>query len=120
MTPHRRGTSAVASPSEQRRALDRVVQPDQLTARDRLAAILVLVFGQQLEDVVRLRVDDVTSTDETVTISLGSIQIALPPPLDEPYVSSSPTPAKVRQPHTQPLLGSSAAAPPASTSAQAT
>jgi hypothetical protein len=42
------------------------------------------VFGQQIEDVVRLTWDDVTVTDEIVTIRLGTSGIALLAPLDEP------------------------------------
>jgi hypothetical protein len=41
--------------------------------------ILVLIAGQQIENVVA-----VTITDELVTITLGASEIALPAPLDEP------------------------------------
>ena len=58
---------------------------DGLEARDRAAAILILVFGQQAENIARLTWDDVTITEELVTIQLGTIQIALPDPLDPPW-----------------------------------
>ena len=54
-------------------------------ARDRAAAILILVFGQQAENIARLTWDDVTITEELVTIQLGTIHIALPDPLDRPW-----------------------------------
>jgi len=44
----------------------------------------VLVFGQQIEDVVQLTWNDVNVTEELVTIRLGSIDIALTDPLDGP------------------------------------
>ena len=42
---HRRGTSPKLPKSEQDAAVERVVHTDELTARDRAAAILVIVFG---------------------------------------------------------------------------
>jgi integrase len=85
MTPHRRGTSPKLSAREQDTALQRVVNPEQLNPRDRAAAILVLVFAQQIQDIVRLTWDDVTITDELVTVRLGELPIELPPPLDQPW-----------------------------------
>ncbi|MFH5877246.1 hypothetical protein [Arthrobacter sp. NA-172] len=52
---------------------------DVLDARDRAAAILILVFGQQVENIARLTWDDVTITDELVIIHLGTIQIVPDP-----------------------------------------
>ena len=85
MTPHRRGTSPKLSAADQGEAVHRVVHSGELSPRDRAAAVLVIVFGQQLEHVVRLTWRDVTVTDELVTISLGNTEIALPPPLDDPW-----------------------------------
>ncbi|WP_217905984.1 Fis family transcriptional regulator [Kocuria salina] len=85
MTPHRRGTSPRLSLPDQHRAIDLVTVSGDLPARDRAAAILVLVFGQQIEDVVKLTWQDVTVTDELVTIVLGADPIALPAPLDGPW-----------------------------------
>lgn len=81
---HRRGTSPKLSKSEQDAAVERVVHTDELTVRDRAAAILVVVFGQHIEDVVQLTWNDVTVTDDVVTIRLGKTEFALPAPLDEP------------------------------------
>jgi hypothetical protein len=84
MTPHRRGTSPRASADEQDQALHRVVHTDELTPRDRFAATLVLVFGQQIEHVVRLTWADVSITEELASVTLGRTSIAPPDPLDEP------------------------------------
>lgn len=84
IAPHRRGTSPKLSKSEQDAAVERVVHTDELPVRDRAAAILVLVFGQHIEDVIRLTWDDVTVIDDVVTVRLGKTEFALPSPLDEP------------------------------------
>lgn len=88
IAPHRRGTSSKLPKSEQDAAVERVVHTDDLTVRDRAAAILVLVFGQHIEDVVKLTWDDVTVTDDVVTVRLGKTELALPSPLDEPFAAT--------------------------------
>jgi hypothetical protein len=64
----------------------------RLTPRDRAAAILVLVFGQQIQDVVGLTWDDVKVTEELVTVRVGAIEIALPDPLAGPWRELAATP----------------------------
>jgi hypothetical protein len=81
---HRRGTSTRMNTADQHHALQRVVHTKELTPRDRAAAILVLVFGQQIQDVVALTWDELTITPELVTLRIGDTGIALPAPLDEP------------------------------------
>jgi integrase len=85
IVPHRRGTSPRLAKPGQDEALKRVIDADGLEARDRAAAILILVFGQQAENIARLTWNDVTITEELVTIQLGTIQIALPDPLADPW-----------------------------------
>ncbi|WP_202870730.1 hypothetical protein [Kribbella sp. VKM Ac-2571] len=82
---HRRGTSPRMSAVDQEQAVQRVVHTDELAPRDRAAAILVLVFGQQIEGVVGLTWDDVKVTKDLVTVRVGAIEIALPDPLDGPW-----------------------------------
>ncbi|MGD3152500.1 Fis family transcriptional regulator [Tsukamurella tyrosinosolvens] len=86
MTPHRRGTSAKMCAEDQQDVVASITsnQP-ALNPRDRAAAILVLVFGQQIDRVVKLTWDHVIASDELVTVTLGDIAIALPAPLDEPF-----------------------------------
>jgi integrase len=64
------------SKAEQDAAVERVVHTDELTVRDRAAAILVIVFGQHIEDVIQLTWNDVTVTDDVVTVSLGKTEFA--------------------------------------------
>jgi len=82
---HRRGTSPRMNAMDQEQAVQRVVHSDELSPRDRAAAILVLVFGQQIEDVVGLTWNDFKVTDDLVTVRIGAIEIALPDPLDGPW-----------------------------------
>jgi hypothetical protein len=77
-------------------AVERVVYTDELTARDWAAAILVIVFGQHIEDVIRLTWDNVTVADEVVTVRLGKTEFALPSPLDEPMPQLSAAPGKTK------------------------
>ncbi|MEV8112386.1 Fis family transcriptional regulator [Pseudarthrobacter oxydans] len=84
IVPHRRGTSPRLAKPGQDEALKRIID-DGLDTRDRAAAILILVFGQQAENIARLTWNDVSITEELVTIQLGTIQIALPDPLDKPW-----------------------------------
>ncbi|MBC7289801.1 MAG: Fis family transcriptional regulator [Actinotalea sp.] len=84
MQPHRRGTADKLPSAEQDRAVQAVVHDEDLTPRDRLAAVLVLVLGQQIEDVVRLTWDRGTVTENLVAITVGATPVVLPPPLDEP------------------------------------
>ena len=85
IVPHRRGTSPRLAKPGQDEALKRVIHEDGLETRDRAAAILILVFGQQAENIARLTWDDLTITEELVTIQLGTTRIALPDPLAEPW-----------------------------------
>jgi integrase len=88
MTPHRRGTSAKLPAAEQDQALHAVLASsattEALSPRDRLALILVLMFGQQIEDVVQMSWDQVDLSDDPITLTIGEHPIQLQPPLDEP------------------------------------
>lgn len=83
--PHRRGTSPRLPKIGQDKALQQIIHTNALETRDRAAAILILVFGQQAENIARLTWDDVTVTDDLVTIQLGTTKIALPDPLAQPW-----------------------------------
>ncbi|WP_284976768.1 hypothetical protein [Arthrobacter sp. efr-133-TYG-104] len=75
---HPRGTSAKLDKTGQAEALNRVLNAGgQIEARDQAAAILV--FGQQAERIAQLAWEDVTVTEELVTVQLGSINIAAKP-----------------------------------------
>ena len=89
---HRRGTSPRMSAADQEQAVNRVVHTDELTAQDRAAAILVHVFGQQIEGVVGLTWNDVDVTEDLVAVRIGAVEIVLPDPLDEPWRELAATP----------------------------
>jgi hypothetical protein len=82
---HSRGTSPRMSAIDQAHAVQRVVHTADLSPRDRAAAILVLIFGQQTEDIVGLTWDDVDVTDDDVTVRVEAIKIELPDQLDKPW-----------------------------------
>ncbi|OHT81887.1 Fis family transcriptional regulator [Mycobacteroides chelonae] len=81
--PHRRGTAPRLSAADQSLVIDTVVHQSTLTPRDRLAAILVIVFGQRVETIAALTWGQILITD-TVTIKLADLPIELTAPLDEP------------------------------------
>ena len=96
VAPHRRGTSPRMPYEEQRDAIDLAVHGNGMTSRDRLAAILVLVFGQQIEKVVALTWDEITLTNGAVLIELAGFSIRLDPPLDQPIRDLSAAPLHSR------------------------
>lgn len=84
VTPHRRGTAPRMPITEQNAVIERVAHQQTLHPRDRLAAILIIVFAQRAEDVAMLTWDKVRITADSVTIDLAGFPIELPAPLDEP------------------------------------
>ncbi|MET3948771.1 integrase [Arthrobacter sp. UYCu512] len=92
LQPHRRGTSPRLDAAAQTELIQNLSHTTDMNPRDRAAAILVLVFGQQVADIVKLTWDNVTVTKENLTITLGTVEIALTPPLDEPWRELAATP----------------------------
>jgi hypothetical protein len=84
---HRRpeGAAPRMSVLEQEQMIAEVSSGTKLTIRDRAAAILVVVFAQQIEHVVPLTWDQVDVGPTKVSIALGKTVIEIPPPLDEPF-----------------------------------
>lgn len=80
---YRRGTAERLSSNQQNHVIDHAVNRDDLSARDQLLVILILIFGQPVERVAALTWDHVTVGDD-VTIRLGGLDIVLPAPLDHP------------------------------------
>ena len=89
--PHKRGGAERMAAPDQAAVINSIASPGQLSERDRAIAILILVFGQQLVDIVRLQWSDVLISDD-VSVTLGSVAIVLPSPLDEPwrYLAANP------------------------------
>lgn len=60
--------------------LDRLLDPHELPLRPRVVALLVLLFGQPLTRIARLRHDDVhVSAEKEVTLALGTQPAPVPP-----------------------------------------
>jgi len=72
--------------------------------------------SQQIEDVVALTWEDVSVTDDLVTITLGGFAIELREPLDAPWRSLAVNPGNNLTAAHPNSRGCSAATPPASTS----
>ena len=79
---HRHGTAARLALSAQHNVIDAVVHDGRGRPRERLAAVLVVVFGQTIERVVNLTWDDIHIND-TVSITLAGVPITLEPPLEQ-------------------------------------
>ena len=77
---HRRGSATTLDITAQKDALDLATSDLEIPARDRFAAILVLVFAQPIERVTTLTWEDISIDDELIVIHLGT-PIALPDPL---------------------------------------
>jgi len=81
---HRRGIAPRMPVAQQNAVIEQVAHQQTLHPRDRLAALLIIVFAQRAEDVAALTWDQITITADMVTIDLAGLPIDLPPPLDEP------------------------------------
>jgi hypothetical protein len=79
---HRRGTAPRLSATRQSQALDEVINGGELTPRNRLAAVLVLVFAQPIERIVNLTRDEITIADQVI-VNLAGFPIAFEPPMDK-------------------------------------
>jgi hypothetical protein len=60
----------------------RLLHDDDLDTATRVGGLLVLLFAQPLNTIVRISLDQITHTDGQVTILLGTTPVELPPPLD--------------------------------------
>ncbi|NKS84118.1 hypothetical protein GS530_24425 [Rhodococcus hoagii] len=61
----------------------RLLHDDTIAVADRVAGLLVLLYGQNASKIARLRTDDVACSDEHVSLLLGRCPIELPTPLDK-------------------------------------
>jgi integrase len=84
VTPHRRGTAPRMPIEQQNAVIEKVAHQQTLHPRDRMAAILMIVFAQRAEDIAALTWKQITISADKVTIDLAGLPIELPPLLDEP------------------------------------
>lgn len=60
-----------------------LLHDDARAIEDRVAGLLVLLYGQPLARIARLTLDQVTDTPDGVTLLLGTIPVEMPGPLDD-------------------------------------
>jgi hypothetical protein len=78
-----RGPSTRIKDDQRWTLVRRLLHDDALLLEDRVAALLLLLYGQPLSRVTRLTRDQVTTTSGHVQLILGSKPVEVPPPLDE-------------------------------------
>jgi len=59
-----------------------LLNDDAHAIEDRVAGLLVLLYGQPLARIARLTRDQVTDSPDSVTLLLGSMPVEIPSPLD--------------------------------------
>ena len=77
----RTGRPQAISDDDPAQLAHRLLHAPDITARDRVAALLIVLFAQPVGRVARLTIDDVTITEDAVAIRLGTTPIELPQPL---------------------------------------
>lgn len=80
-TANRRGLSAPIIDQDLIELARRLLHDPRITARDRVAGSLVVLFAQPVIRIARLTVNDITIDTDTVAIHLGSTAIVVPEPL---------------------------------------
>ncbi|MBA3807301.1 MAG: hypothetical protein H0X28_02730 [Solirubrobacterales bacterium] len=61
--------------------VQRLLNDQQISVRDRVAGILIAVFAQPVTRVARLTADDITLEEQTVAIQLGDTALTVPKPI---------------------------------------
>lgn len=65
------------------RLVRQLLHDDALPAVTRVTGLLLLLYGQPVSRIARLRLDQITQAGGHVTLTLGPVPIILPNPLDE-------------------------------------
>ncbi|GAB2953694.1 hypothetical protein GCM10027075_61730 [Streptomyces heilongjiangensis] len=65
----------------------RFLHDDSIATVDRVAGLLVLLYGQPLTKIASLTTRQVLTTEEGIRRALGSHPVAVPPPLDQLLIS---------------------------------
>ncbi len=79
----RHGPAAAIADQDRIAVARRLLHDPDIEARDRVAAVLIVLFAQPVSRVARLTVDDLTIDHNTSTIRLGASAITLPAPLSD-------------------------------------
>ena len=116
VTPHRRGTAPRMPIEQQNAVIEKVAHQQTLHPRDRLAAILMIVFAQRAEDIAALTWDQVTISADTVTINLAGWPIDSRHPSMNPFARWPQATTTTKPQHIPTRPGYFAATAPACTS----
>ncbi|MFG1879515.1 hypothetical protein ACGFIV_32245 [Sphaerisporangium sp. NPDC049003] len=77
--------SQASAPISARQRLDlirRLTEDDSLELRDRIVALLVLLFAQDVVKITRLTLDDIVGDGDQISIKLGTDPTPIPAPFD--------------------------------------
>ena len=69
--------------SHRRRLITQLLTNPELELRTRVAGLLILLYGQPLARITRLRVADIHHDNDQTSITLGRDRLALPAPIDQ-------------------------------------
>jgi hypothetical protein len=61
----------------------RLLNDSALAIQDRVAGLLLLLYAQKIATITKLTTSDISDCGATVAISLGTVPVVLPPPLDD-------------------------------------
>lgn len=79
----RRTRKTFVGDDERWRLIQYLIEDPDLEARDRVAGLLVLLYGQQTSRLVTLKVTDVSVAEEgSMTLRLGAVALNVPAPVD--------------------------------------
>lgn len=67
--------------TERRALIDRLINDSSIDLRDRVAGLLVLIYGQPIARIARLQLEDVKTSEQEVLLRLGKEPIAIVEPL---------------------------------------
>ena len=67
--------------TERRVLIDRLISDSSIDLRDRVAGLLVLIYGQPISRIARLQLGDVKTSEQEVLLRLGKEPIAIVEPL---------------------------------------
>jgi integrase len=107
MTAH---PARARQPISQTHRLDlirRLAEDDQLDLRDRVVALLILLYAQQVTKVTSLTISDITTDQDQTFIRLGDPPAPVPPPFDallRTYIASRPNLVTATNPGSQLLF----------------
>ncbi|HET6949044.1 MAG TPA: hypothetical protein VFI47_01620 [Acidimicrobiales bacterium] len=77
----KRATGTATEPDQRWAIVARLLHDDTLQPTDRVAGLLLLLYGQQLSRIAAMTIDQVIERDGTIVIRFGQDDVAIPEPL---------------------------------------